>query len=210
MATPLHALLRTPSALDLATALIHPGGAREYLFPDEASVAREAAEREEVAQARAAYDASQAREAQIAELRNEIIAENDTGGLVDTWLIDVRAKAGAAHARRDETADDDARHRAAEMELALVEGEIRAAFDAWIKFDSTLPRPDARLAELDAQRAIIAATRDGARVAAEAQFQSDVADALVEALEDMRPIRRAEAWLAAGALAEEDGIRICP
>jgi hypothetical protein len=107
------ALLRQPSALDLAEALIHPGGAREYIFPDPRRLAEEAADREELALARVAYDAAEARLKSIAEMRNEIISEGDTGGLVDAWLIDARA-----HARRDETADDDALHRAAEMEAA--------------------------------------------------------------------------------------------
>jgi hypothetical protein len=151
------ALLKTPSALDLATALVHPGGAREYIFPDAAALAQEVAEREQMVRARVAYDASQAREAEIAELRNEILADGDTGGLVDAWLAEARYKAENANDKRVLTPDAAELVRATKLELETLQGEVRVEIDRWLQYDEARPatRPDARVGAQDRLRAII-------------------------------------------------------
>jgi hypothetical protein len=130
-------------------------------------------------------------------------------GDVAAWLETAKAKATLADEKAALTAAAQERMRVTALELETLRGEVRAAHDRWLRYDESLPsaKPDALIVAQDNLRAVIAECEPLARVAEMAALTASVARAVVDALVDLQPIRRSEAWLLANAPAEEEGIR---
>ncbi len=215
MAAPIP-LFKEPSALDLATVEILPGGERRYLYPDHSS---EAAKAQAHAEAHARFAELQAAEreqaAKVAARVREIIADAPTAadGIEAPLLrhmarLDLaRRKASAAIARRDEAQSTADRHEQAKAAYERITIEVHAACTAWVAYatsrdpednaDDLRDTPNTRQADLAALESEIAETKPLHDVLPLAQFQADVAAGVVVALDLMTPLRQIETLIAA-------------
>jgi hypothetical protein len=213
MANPVQAAFNRPPSEADRMVVVHGPGGRVYQFPTLESDVAAAEQRAAHAAAHAAMQVQRDREAEIAG-RVKACVQAGPGGTPGAtardrlsihiaWVERARRQAAAAGNRALECAAAASRHDAAKLELTTIQGEVRASFAEWVQFGAEDPQPPTRLAKQHALQATILEIEPVAQVADAATLESQIAQAAVDGLQAMLPVRRAE------VLREEAAPSVC-